>query len=106
MCLTNITPWSSCWKGVWNPCCQVLQKLDIHSYDVLLSCITYTKQLLSSLFPYSGSVEMSYSSDPLSAPLLLDLSVDIGFLLAVQGCLQGLYLSLELLLSQRILQVW
>jgi hypothetical protein len=30
------------------------QKLDIRSYGVLLSCIGYTKQLLFSLFPYSG----------------------------------------------------
>jgi len=57
------------------------QKLDIHSYDVLLSCITYTKQLLFSLFTYSGSVEMSNSSDPPSTPLLLDLSADTDFLL-------------------------
>jgi hypothetical protein len=57
------------------------QRLDIHSYDFLISCITYTKQLLSSLSPYFGSIEISNSSNPLSAPLLLDLSVDIGFLL-------------------------
>jgi hypothetical protein len=43
----------------------------------------YTKQLLSSLSPYSGSTEMSDSSDPLSSLLLLDLSIDIGFLPAV-----------------------
>jgi hypothetical protein len=56
------------------------QKLDIHSYDVLLSCIAYTKQLLFCLFPYSGSLETSDSLDPPSAPLLLGMSIDIGFL--------------------------
>jgi hypothetical protein len=61
----------------------IAQKLDIHSYDVLMSCIVYTKQLLCSLFPYSGSVEMSNSSNPPLSPLLFDMSVNIGFLLVV-----------------------
>jgi hypothetical protein len=56
------------------------QTLDILSYDFLLSCIAYTKQLLFSLFPYSGLVEMSYSSNHPSTPLLLDLFFDIGSL--------------------------
>jgi hypothetical protein len=57
-----------------------VQKLDIRSYDVLLSFIAYTKQLIFSLFPYSGLVEMLYSSNPPSTPLLLDLSVDTSSL--------------------------
>jgi hypothetical protein len=56
------------------------QKLDIHSYDLLLSHIAYTNQILFSLFPYYGLVEISYSSYPPSSPLLLDLSVDTSFL--------------------------
>jgi hypothetical protein len=56
------------------------QRLEIHSYNFLMSCITYTKQLLSSLSPYSGSIEMLDSSYPLSTPLLLDLSIDTSFL--------------------------
>jgi hypothetical protein len=55
-------------------------KLDIRSYDVLLSCIVYTNQLLFSLFRYYVSVEMSYYSNPPSNPLFLDLSVDTSFL--------------------------
>ena len=61
-----------------------VQKLDIRSYDVLLSFIAYTKQLIFSLFPYSGLVEMLYSSNPPSTPLLLDLSFDISSLLVVR----------------------
>jgi hypothetical protein len=38
-----------------------MQKLEIHYYDVLLSYIEYTKQILFYLFPYFGSVEMSDS---------------------------------------------
>jgi hypothetical protein len=30
------------------------QKLDIHSYGVLMSCMGYTKQLIFYLYPYSG----------------------------------------------------
>jgi hypothetical protein len=60
-----------------------VQKLDIHSYDVLMSCITYAKQILFFLFPYSCSFEMSDSSDPPSTPLLLGLSTDTGFILDV-----------------------
>jgi hypothetical protein len=56
------------------------QKLDIHSYNVLLSCIAYTKQLLFSLFPYSSFIEISDSSNPPSTPLLLDLSIDTSSL--------------------------
>jgi hypothetical protein len=59
------------------------QRLDICSYGVLISCITYTKQLLLSLSPYSGSTEMSYSSYPISTLLLLDLSANTIFPLAV-----------------------
>jgi hypothetical protein len=44
-----------------------------------MSCITYTKQLLFSLFLYFGSVEMSYYSNPPLDPLLLDLSTNTGF---------------------------
>jgi hypothetical protein len=62
------------------------QKLDIHSYDVLLSCIAYTTQFLFYIFPYSSLVEMSDSSNPPLAPLLLDLSVDTSFL-SVAGML-------------------
>jgi hypothetical protein len=58
-----------------------MKKLGIHSYDALISYIMYTKQLFSYLFPYSGSVEMSYYSYPPSTRLLLDFSVDTGFLL-------------------------
>jgi hypothetical protein len=82
-----------------------VQRLGIHSCGVLLSCIMCTKQILSFLSPYFGSTEMSYSSDPLSSLLLLDLFVDIGFLLAVR-MLPDLSLSLKLLLSQSIVQVW
>jgi hypothetical protein len=51
--------------------------LDIHSYDVLIFCIGYTKQLLFSLYPCFGSVGMLDSSNPPLAPLLLDLSTGI-----------------------------
>jgi hypothetical protein len=57
-----------------------MQRLDIHYYDVLMSCIMYTKKLLSSISPYFGLIEMLDSSDPLLAPLLLDLSIDTDFL--------------------------
>jgi hypothetical protein len=81
MCLSNFTPWSSCWKRGLAPLLpSTTQKLYIHSYDALLSCITYTKQCLSSLSPYSSSIEIPNYSNPLSSPLLLDLSVDTGFL--------------------------
>jgi hypothetical protein len=60
------------------------RKLDIHSYGVPLSCIAYTKHLLFSLYPYSSSVGMLGSSNPPSATLLLDLSVDIGSLSVVR----------------------
>ena len=58
--------------------------LDIHSCGVLLSCMWYTKQLLFSLCLCFGSIEMWGSSDPLSSPLLLDLSFDIGSLLVIR----------------------
>jgi hypothetical protein len=43
-----------------------------------------TKQLLSSLSPYSGQDEMLGSSYPPSTPLFLDLSFDIGSLPVVR----------------------
>jgi hypothetical protein len=60
------------------------QKLDIHYYDVFMSCITYTKQLIFYLFHYSSSEEMLDSSDPLSNPLLMDLSIDTNFVLVAR----------------------
>jgi hypothetical protein len=56
------------------------KKLDIRSYGVPLFYIAYTKQLILFIFPYSGYVEMLYSSNPPSSPLLLDLSVDTSSL--------------------------
>jgi hypothetical protein len=60
------------------PC--TAQKLEIHSYGVLLSFMWYTKQLLFSIFPCSGSIEMLSSPYPTSTPLLWDLSFDIDSL--------------------------
>jgi hypothetical protein len=67
-----------------------MQNLDICSYDVLLSCIAYTKQLLFSLFPYSSSIERSDYSDPPSNPLLLDMFTDNGFLPVVGMLVESL----------------
>jgi hypothetical protein len=80
MRLTNILPWYSYWQCLAPLLPSTVQNLGIHYCDFLLSYITYTTQLLFSLFPYYGLVEMSDYSDPPSAPLLLDLSVDTNFL--------------------------
>jgi hypothetical protein len=64
------------------PC--TVQMLVIRSYDVLLSYMWHTKQLLFCPYIFSGSFQMLNSSDPISAPLLLDLSSDIGSLLVVR----------------------
>jgi len=62
----------------------IARKLDIRSYGVIFSCIGYTKQLMFSLYPYSGSLGMLGSSNPRSTPLLFDLSVDTSSLLVVR----------------------
>ena len=60
------------------PC--TARMLGIHSYDVLMSCMWYTGQLLYFPYPYSGLIEMLDSSDPPSATLLMGLSSSIGSL--------------------------
>jgi hypothetical protein len=57
----------------------IVHRLGIHSYDVLLSYIMYTKLLSSSPFLYSYSIGMSGSSYLLSDLLQMDLYVYIDF---------------------------
>ena len=64
------------------PC--TVQKLDIHSYGVLMSCMWYTKQLLICPYFCSSLAGMLGSSYTPSALRWLDSSSDIGFLL-VEG---------------------
>jgi hypothetical protein len=47
--------------------------VDIHSYDDLMYCIMYTKNLPFSPYLYSDSIEMSSSSNILSTLSQLDL---------------------------------
>jgi hypothetical protein len=63
------------------PC--IVRMLGTCSCDVLLSYMWYTKQILFSLFSYSGLVGMRGSLDPPSTPIWLDMSFDTGSLLVV-----------------------
>jgi hypothetical protein len=58
--------------------------LDIRSCGVLLSCMWYTKQLISCTCSYSDLGERLDSLDPPSVPLWLDMSYDTSFLLVVR----------------------
>ena len=60
------------------PC--TARMLGIHSCDVFMSYMWYTKQILFCAYPCYGLVEMLSSSDPPLYPLWVDMSSDIGFL--------------------------
>jgi hypothetical protein len=62
------------------PCMRMLR---IHSCDVLLSYMWYTKQILFCPYPCFCLVEMLSSSYPPSNPLWMDLSYDIVSLLVI-----------------------
>jgi hypothetical protein len=84
----------------------IVKMLGTHSYDVLVFYIMYTRQLPSSPYLCSDSTEMFrffrsslISSTTGSVCLYL-------ILLQLQGFLQSLSLSLELLFPQWILKMW
>jgi hypothetical protein len=70
-------------RGLLYPLIYTTQIMETHSYDDLLSCIMYTRHLLSSPYLYSDLIEMSNSSDLVSALPHLDLYIFTDFLLTV-----------------------
>jgi hypothetical protein len=85
------------------PC--TTQMLDIHSYDVLMFYIWYTKQILFCPYLCSSLAGMLSSSDPPSTPLWLDLSFDIGSLQVVGLSIEPLPVSKTYVVAMHISSV-